>query len=230
MSVRVKICGITTLPDARAAVEAGADALGFMFYAGSKRAVGHAAAAEIIGHLPTGVTRVGVFVDPTVEEVRQAVDCCGLDVVQLHGEESPEFCARIGRSMKPDVLRAGVARRGQGLDRNVAVIKAFRMRDRESLAGLAAYRACAAWLLDSFVAGEAGGTGTGFSWELALAAQAAGHPIILAGGLTPENVLEAVRQVGPYGVDVSSGVESAPGRKEPGKMRAFVSAAKRALP
>ena len=194
MNVRVKICGITCHEDAQAAVEAGADALGFMFFAPSPRAVAGRVAAEIIRALPPFIGKVGVFVNPSEEEVLGAIAACGLDTVQLHGHEAPEFCARFG----------------------VKVIKAFRVQDAESLKALPAY-AVSGWLLDSFVPGQFGGTGAKFNWELAVAAKKLGCPVILAGGLTPENAAEAARQVEPFALDVSSGVESAPrsqGRRE----------------
>ncbi len=199
MDVRVKICGITSQADAQAAVQAGADALGFMFYEKSPRFLTAAAAAEIIATLPPFVARVGVFVDPTEERVGHTAMACNLSTIQLHGEESPEFCARLA----------------------LPVIKAFRILDAASLKPLAAYRT-AGWLLDSYVAGQPGGTGRHFNWDLALQAKQSGRPIILAGGLTPENVAEAVRRVQPFAVDVSSGVESAPGRKDAALTRAFV--------
>jgi len=203
MSSKVKICGITRVKDAIAAVEAGADALGFMFYEKSPRHLGFKQAAEIIRELPAFVAKVGVFVDATEEFVRAAIGQCGLDTLQFHGDEMPEFCRRFG-------LKA---------------IKAFRVRDEQSLRAFPAYDQ-ETWLLDSFVAGTLGGTGAIFNWELARKAGALNHRILLAGGLTPENVAEAVKQVQPYGVDVSSGVESKPGQKDPRKLREFIARAK----
>lgn len=202
MIVKVKICGITSGSDALAAVDAGADALGFMFYAPSPRNVSFGVAAEIIRQLPPFVAKVGVFVNPTEEEVRRAIGECGLDTLQFHGEETPEFCRSFG----------------------VKTMKAFRVRDAESLRQTDAY-ANEAWLLDSYVAGQLGGTGARFNWDLATEA-ARRHTVLLAGGLTPENAAEAVRKVRPYGLDVSSGVESAPGKKDAAKVRAFIAAAK----
>jgi phosphoribosylanthranilate isomerase len=203
MSVRVKICGVTRLEDAEAAVAAGADALGFMFYERSTRRVTLAEAAAICRQLPPLVSKVGVFVDAAIEVIEDAVARCGLDAVQLHGAESPAFCGRLARP----------------------VIKAVRVRGPETLAELEAY-ATAAWLLDAYVPGQPGGTGATFDWGLATQAVALGRPVILAGGLTATNVAAAVRQVRPYAVDVSSGVEREPGRKEAAAMRAFVQAAK----
>lgn len=205
MSVRVKICGITRLDDALAAVEAGADALGFVFCETSPRCVTVSVAARIVEGLPPFVAKVGLFVNAPEAQIRSVADACGLDTLQLHGEEPPEFCQRF----------------------ELKWIKAFRVRDESSLHVLPTYRA-AAWLLDSYVPGKAGGTGERFNWELARRAAGLCPRVILAGGLTPENVAEAVRQVHPYAVDVSSGVEKEPGIKDEQKVRAFIQAAKSA--
>lgn len=186
-----------------AAVEAGADALGFMFYRASPRSVANEVVAEIIRELPPFVAKVGVFVNADPDSIKQAVVQCGLDTLQFHGDESPSFCREFG----------------------VKVIKAFRIRDENSLAALTPYDR-ESWLLDSYVLGQLGGTGETFNWELAQRAVKLGSPVILAGGLTPENVSNAVRIVRPYGVDVSSGVESAQGKKDHTKVRDFIAAAK----
>lgn len=204
MSLLVKICGITNLADALTAVDAGADALGFMFYEPSARNIAPAAALEIIARLPPRVAKVGVFVNAPAETIRHIAMECGLDTVQLHGEETPEFCAQFAP---------------------LKVWKAIRVRDESSLRALPDYKTDA-WLLDSYVAGQKGGTGEKFDWELAIAANVLGRPIIFAGGLTPENIANAVHQVRPFGVDVSSGVESGPGKKDAAKVRAFIMAAK----
>jgi phosphoribosylanthranilate isomerase len=201
MTARVKICGITRLEDAAAAVACGADALGFMFYEGSPRHVSFERAGEICRGLPPFVTRVGVFVNPAAEFVREAIAACGLDAVQFHGDEPAGFCREFP----------------------VKLIKAFRMRDESTLDLLPAYKEMA-WLLDSYAPGQLGGTGKQFNWELARRAVAMHGTVILAGGLTAENVSDAVRQVGPFAVDVSSGVESAPGIKDAGLMRRFIAA------
>ncbi|WP_040548395.1 phosphoribosylanthranilate isomerase [Pedosphaera parvula] len=205
MSTVVKICGITNIEDGMAAAEAGANAIGLMFYEQSPRNVSLQTAAKIANQLPPYVIKVGVFVNPTEELVSRAVTDCGLNVLQFHGEETPEFCQLFP----------------------VMSIKAFRIKDAESLNALTDYPTDA-WLLDAYVAGQLGGTGAKFNWDLAVAAKNRGRPIFLAGGLTPENVADAIRQVQPYAVDVSSGVESAPGKKDHAKVRAFIQAAKSA--
>jgi len=201
---RVKICGITTAEDAQGAVEAGADALGFVFVPGTPRYIRPDRAAAIITALPPLVVAVGVFVDQPLEEVLAIVSTCRLGAVQLHGEEPAAYSRHLP----------------------VRVIKAFRMREAESLDGLAGYPA-QAFLLDSFVEGQPGGTGVAFPWALARSAKRHGR-IILSGGLRPETVVEAVRTVRPYGVDVSSGVERRPGQKDPEKVREFIVAVRRA--
>jgi phosphoribosylanthranilate isomerase len=203
MSVKVKICGITNVPDALAAAEAGADMIGLMFYEKSPRHITMAMAREIARQLPPFVVKVGVFVNPSEDLVSRAIGECGVTLLQFHGEETPEFCTQFG----------------------VMSMKAFRVRDAASLQPLPAYPTDA-WLLDAFSAHQLGGTGATFNWDLAREAKQFGKPIFLAGGLTPENVAEAVRRVRPFGVDVSSGVESVPGRKDPARVRAFVNAAK----
>ena len=204
MSVKVKICGITSVEDANAAVDAGADAIGLMFYEPSPRNLSLKVAAGIASSLPPFITRVGVFVNAAEDVVHKAILACGLDALQFHGDEPPEYCRKFA----------------------TRVIKAFRIRDKGSLVALKQYSSFT-WLLDSFTPGQQGGTGATFNWDLAVQAKSSGQPIILAGGLTPENVADAVAQVRPYAVDVSSGVESTAGRKDALKMRAFVAAAKK---
>lgn len=203
MEVKVKICGITNVEDGLAAAEAGADALGFVFCESSPRRVSLEAASAIIRQLPPFIMKVGVFVDAPVEQVFRAVNVCGLSLLQFHGDEPPDYCNQFG----------------------LMSMKAFRIRDASSLEPLRSYPT-EAWLLDTCVAGKPGGTGATFNWELALPAMRWGMPIFLAGGLTPENVAEAVRRMRPYGVDVSTGVEREPGRKDAAKVRAFIQAAR----
>lgn len=203
MSLKIKICGITNVADGLAATEAGADMIGLMFYERSPRHISLATAVEISRALPPFIVKVGVFVNPNEDVVMRAIGDCGVSLLQFHGEETPEFCTQFG----------------------VMSMKAFRVRDAESLADLPKYETDA-WLLDAFSPDAHGGTGAKFNWDLATEAKLMGRPIFLAGGLTPENVGAAVRQVQPFGVDVSSGVESAPGKKDHAKVRAFVLAAR----
>ncbi|MEI6780945.1 MAG: phosphoribosylanthranilate isomerase [Verrucomicrobiota bacterium] len=203
MPVKVKICGITNLPDGMAAAEAGADLLGFVFYDQSPRSISVEAAAGLIRQLPPFVMKVGVFVNAAEDLVVRAIRECGLNLVQFHGDEPAEYCLQFG----------------------LMSMKAFRVRDAASLQALRNYPTDA-WLLDAYSPGKQGGTGETFNWDLALEARAWGRPIFLAGGLSPENVAEAVQRARPFAVDVSSGVEAAPGRKDHAKVRAFIQAAK----
>jgi len=200
--VRVKICGITRVEDALHAVGAGADALGFVFYGRSPRYISPEHAKEIISVLPPFVQTVGLFVNAEAGFVNDIADRCGLDMIQLHGDEPPEFCELVRHR----------------------VIKAFRVRDMKSLDSVRDYRV-AGILLDAYSPHAYGGTGLTFDWDFARSASVHG-PIILAGGLTPDNVREAVNKVAPYAVDVSSGVESAPGKKDPQKVSDFIRRAK----
>jgi len=199
---RIKICGLTRTEDVLAAVRLGADALGFIFVQESPRRVNPETVAEIIRRISPLVTRVGVFKDQDPEWIRGVVAQCGLHIVQLHGQESPEYCKSLG----------------------LEFIKAFRIRDEASLKPLGAYHPLAlrkAFLLDTFVPGQAGGTGKTFDWRLAQMASEF-SPIILSGGINPENVGEAIARVRPFAVDVSSGVEEAPGKKDPARIEAFM--------
>jgi phosphoribosylanthranilate isomerase len=202
--MRVKICGIRDLKTALAAIEAGADALGFVFAEKSPRRISPDAAREISLSLPPFIARVGVFVDVPAAVVLQIADFCRLDVLQLHGGEPPDYC----RSLP------------------FKVVKAFRVRDGHSLRGANDYPADAV-LLDAFVPGLAGGTGESFNWELVVKAGLK-KPVILAGGLSPANVRQAVAAVRPYAVDVSSGVET-DGKKDLEKIRLFIQRAKEVL-
>jgi len=197
--VKVKICGITSLEDALAAVAAGADALGFVFHSASPRHISPQQAADIIKLLPPFIQTVGLFVDEARDTVNTTADRCGLDIIQLHGEESPEYCGSVRRR----------------------VIKAFRVKDITTLDSLLQYRV-AGCLLDAWSPAAHGGTGQTFNWGIAAEAVKRGHRIVLAGGLAPDNVAEAVKCVNPYAVDVSSGVECSPGRKDGGKIIKFI--------
>ncbi|MEW5894718.1 MAG: phosphoribosylanthranilate isomerase [Candidatus Omnitrophota bacterium] len=200
--IRVKICGITNEKDALDAVKAGADAIGFIFYKKSPRYVGPFKAKKIIDILPPFVTPVGVFVDQTEGAVKEILRYSGIRAAQFHGKESPEYCRRFKRDF--------------------TVIKAFRIEDRLDEDLLKSYEVHA-YLLDTFVEGVEGGTGQTFNWQLARSAKSMNVPIILSGGLNYNNVSEAVATVGPYAVDVSSGVEEGghPGKKLKRSMELF---------
>jgi phosphoribosylanthranilate isomerase len=202
MGVKIKICGITNLDDAWAAIDAGADALGFILYEASPRYVPLSQLGKILGEIPPFISRVGVFVNAAEEVVLRSAGC-GLDTLQFHGHETSTFCN--GFPFK--------------------TIKAFLVKDPTSLAGMTSY-ARQAWLLDTYVAGQHGGTGSTFNWEIAAEAVKLSRSVILAGGLTPGNVAGAVAQVRPYAVDVSSGVELKPGKKDATKLRDFIAAAR----
>ncbi len=196
---RVKICGITRPEQARAAAGAGADAIGLMFYEPSPRFVTRARAAAVCAVLPPLVSIVGVFVNPEPREVEAVVEGLPVDLLQFHGEEPPELCAGTGRPY----------------------VKAVRVRTRDDIVEAAArYADARALLLDAYHDALWGGTGRRFDWNVVPGD--AGHPIILAGGLTPENVADAIRFVRPFAVDVSGGVESAPGEKDPESMERFM--------
>lgn len=186
------------------AVEAGADALGFVLYAASPRHVTPQQAAEIIRTLPPFVQTVGLFVNEDPSTVNMLADQCGLDIVQLHGEETPAYCATIRRR----------------------VIKAFRIKDLCDLDVLPSFNV-SGYLLDAWSPLAHGGTGQTFNWDIAAEAVKRGHRIILAGGLTPANIAESIRHVAPYGVDISSGVEISPGCKDAEKVRRFIDEATR---
>lgn len=206
--IRVKICGVTRWEDAELACELGASAIGFNFYEKSPRAIAPAAAWEIIHKLPPFVAPVGVFVNWDSAAVLALAKSLRLAAVQLHGDESP---ARVAECAK-----------------QLPVIKAIRAGENFRQSELAGYKSASAFLFDAAPAGKSGGQfgGTGHLADWNAAREAANsHHVILAGGLTPENVAEAVRSVAPYAVDVASGVESSPGVKDPAKLRAFFAAA-----
>lgn len=199
--VRSKICGITRIEDALIAAEAGADAIGLVFYAKSPRAVSVQQAQAIIAALPPFVTSVGLFVNAGRDELNAILEVVPLDLLQFHGDEAPGFCDGFNRPY----------------------IKALRVRSGEDVAArIEAYGQASGILLDTYVPGVPGGTGLAFDW--ALVPQDLSVPIILAGGLTSENVRNAIEQVRPYAVDVSGGVEAGKGIKDAGKVRAFVRA------
>lgn len=223
LGFRVKICGLRTPADLRAAVDAGADAVGLNFHPPSPRFVSHVQAAELSAGLPTGVQRIGVFVNLSLEELLATQEAAKLTGLQLHGDEPPELLAALRKQAAPGTL----------------LVRAFRVRGTEGLQAVEDYlSACRdlsaepdLMLLDAFQPNAYGGTGAVLDWP-ALAAWKPAFPtppLVLAGGLVPENVAEAIRSVRPTGVDVASGVESAPGVKDPEKVAAFVRNARAAF-
>lgn len=204
MNRKIKICGITNLEDALAVVEAGADALGFVFYKASPRCVGADVVRGIVKLLPPFVFPIGVFVNEDLRVVRDLMDSCGLALAQLHGDETAAYCEDLGRP----------------------VLKAIRLRSIGSFLSLAEYKGRSqvrGFVIDAFSESAYGGTGRIADWTLAAEAAKAA-PVLLAGGLTPDNVAEAIQTVRPYGVDVSSGVEASPGKKDAVKVKAFIRA------
>ena len=202
MRTRVKICGITRPADARAAAEAGADAIGLVFYPPSPRFLSVERAREIRDALPPFVQTVALFVNPDAAQVSQVIGRVHPAMLQFHGEETPDFCAQFG----------------------LPFVKACRLKPGVDVLGyFRPFAGAAAWLVDSFVP-EYGGVGESFDWSLVPAAlrDMGDKPLILSGGLTRDNVAEALRRVRPWGVDVSSGVESAKGIKDTAKMAAFI--------
>ena len=207
MIPKIKICGITNLHDAHMALGAGADALGFVFYAQSPRHVDRHMVKAIVSQLPPFVLTVGVFVNETPTHIRDIMDDCRLALAQLHGDETPVFCESLERP----------------------ALKGIRLRDHRSLLAFAEYRGRAGvrgFVVDAFSEKAYGGTGQQADWGLAAEAAKAA-PVVLAGGLTPNNVQEAIERVQPYGVDVSSGVEVCPGEKDHAKIRAFIHAVRK---
>ncbi len=199
MRTRIKICGITRLEDAQAVAAHGADALGLIFYRPSPRFVGLERARAIVQGAPAFLTTVAVFVNPSREEVEEVIRRCGVDLLQFHGDEGPEFC----ESFERPYIKAARIRPGMNL-----------------LEYLSPYTSARAWMLDAYHEDLWGGTGGSFDWSLVPARPA--RPIILSGGLTPENVGAAVERARPYAVDVSTGVESAKGVKDAKRIAAFV--------
>jgi phosphoribosylanthranilate isomerase len=203
--VRVKICGVRSLEEAEAAVEAGADALGFNFWPRSPRYIGPDAARSVIRQISPLVSAIGVFVNEDPLRIAEIVSSAGLNAVQLHGDETPEFCAGLG---------------------SIKIIKAIRVADDFDCASIKRYPVSAI-LLDTGVKGSYGGTGKRFDWNVAIEAKLYAR-IILAGGLTIENVAEAIKSVNPFAIDVCSGIESEPGRKDIDKLRRFMAEVVRA--
>jgi phosphoribosylanthranilate isomerase len=204
---KVKICGITNLEDARLAVECGADAIGFNFFQGSKRYVDEGCAKSIVERLQSPVLKVGVFVDQSIEEIIDIEEIVWLDAIQLHGEESSDFINALRKQSQ------------------AKIIKAFRVGPEFDTEMLGTY-AVDAIMLDSYSASEHGGTGQIFDWNTASHVASIIDHVYLAGGLNPDNVAEAIRTVKPFAVDVASGVESSPRKKDANKMEAFMRNAK----
>jgi phosphoribosylanthranilate isomerase len=204
VSTRVKFCGITRPADAELAVSLDAWAIGMILWPASPRALSPDLAAGIAADVRRKVEIVGVFVNPTLDEVAEMADLIGLTIVQLHGQEGPVFCAEVAR-------RTGCR-----------IIKAARVRGRADIQALAPFHTDF-HLLDGYRAGQPGGTGQTFVWEL-VAGRRSGVPLILSGGLTAGNVAQAIRTLGPYAVDVASGTEASPGVKDPARMREFAAA------
>ena len=197
---KIKICGLTNKEDAKEAARLGADFAGFIFYKRSPRYIEPKDARAIAGTLPAEVIKVGVFVDERLETISEAARLAGLDMAQLHGEEGPEHCSSVRKRIK--------------------VIKAFRTRDAKDLEKINEYDADF-YLLDTYREGKPGGTGEAFDWNI-LSDKRFSRPVILSGGLRPDNVREAIQKVSPYGLDVSSGVEKSPGKKDLVLMRKFI--------
>jgi phosphoribosylanthranilate isomerase len=200
---KIKICGITNLKDALMAAKLGADAIGFVF-AKSTRRITPEKAGDIVLKLPWKLVRIGVFVNEKPERVNRVVRVCGLDLVQLHGDETPAYCKKISSR----------------------IIKAVRIKSKKDIEKIKKYKV-AAVLLDAYSKSKYGGTGKTFDWNLAKNVKRSKVPVILSGGLNEKNIMEAIKKVRPYAVDVSSGVESSPGCKNAKKMKKVIEIAKR---
>ena len=203
--VKVKICGITNLDDARSAVAAGCDALGFVFYRKSPRHISPEDVSGIIRKLPGKIVKVGVFVDEKAQRIKNIAKLCRLDFVQLHGRESVNFCKKL---------------------KGLKIIKAFRVKGTIDENDISRYKV-KAYLFDTYVKSKAGGTGKSFNWSLLCGIKRTKTPVFLSGGISSKNVKKAVKTVKPQWVDVSSSVEKLPGRKDAKKVREFIKAAKR---
>lgn len=219
--VKIKICGITNENDARWAASAGVDFIGLNFYKNSPRKISLNMAKNITSSLPEFVMPVGIFVDEEMESVLKIVKKAQIKAVQLHGSESPEYCAelkeKVSTTVPPDTLWEGTLK----------IIKAFRINENFQTEQTAGYQNVDYFLLDAYTEGLAGGTGQTFNWDIALEIKKSGKPVFLSGGLTPENVAEAIKKVEPFAVDVCSGIERTPTRKDFDKMLAFVKAVRK---
>lgn len=210
--VRVKFCGITSLKDAKNAVSVGADAIGFVFFRESPRYISPENTEAIIKELPPFMTSVGVFVNEDLRFIEECVERCGLDAVQLHGDEDIEYCLRF----------KGLRFKG------VKLIKAVRIKNKESLRSIEKGDPSDAILLDTYRSDVFGGTGEGFDRTIALLAKEYAKRLIISGGLNSDNVYDVIKKISPYGVDVSSGIESSPGRKNIELMEEFIKEVRRA--
>lgn len=200
--VKVKFCGITRLEDALDSARLGVHAIGFVFVKKSPRYITPKKVCNIITQLPPLVLRVGVFMDENIDEIKKIISLSKIDIVQLHGQESPQFCKKLKKTTR--------------------IIKALRVKDREILNLIPKYKFVDAILLDSYDAKNLGGSGKTFDWDIAREARKFNIPVILSGGLNPDNVKEAIREVNPYAVDVSSGIEHVPGIKDHELMARFI--------
>ena len=222
---KIKICGITNKRDAIAAAGLSIDMMGFVFYNGSKRYVEPKIVRDIANELPPFIAKVGVFVNLDKNKVLEIAEECALDMLQFHGDETPDYCAgfsaaKIGGSL-PD--RQAGAFGGKG---PYKIMKAFRIKDGGSLKGINDYDVDF-YMLDAYSEKSKGGTGKSFDWKIIESFEFL-KPVILSGGLTPDNVRDAIEKLSPYGVDVSSGVEASPGKKDITLMKKFVENVRRA--
>jgi phosphoribosylanthranilate isomerase len=202
--IKVKICGITNLEDAQAAIDAGADALGFVFYKKSPRYINPKIAQTIIQKLPNHITKIGVFVNAKEKEIKKIARLCKLDMLQFHGSESPQFCGKFN---------------------NYKIIKVFRIKDSINFKNIVKYNTFA-YLFDTYVLSKIGGTGKKFNWGLIRNISSLGKPLFLSGGLTEKNVQTAIKIARPAWLDVSSSVENKPGVKNKEKIKSFIAAVK----
>jgi len=205
--VKIKICGITKLQDALKAHEFGADFVGFIFFENSPRKIDNECARCIVEVLPKGLLKVGLFFNQDLKKVKDTAKMCHLDVLQLHGDETPDYCERLKKYFK--------------------IIKAFKVKDASSIEATDHYDSVDYYLFDTYAKGIPGGTGKSFNWDI-LEGRDFRKPIFLAGGLTPKNVAKAIKKVAPYAVDVASGVEKSPGKKDYRLLKEFIDNAKNA--
>ncbi len=202
--VKIKICGITNLEDALNSVKAGCNALGFVFYRKSPRYITPKKASQIVKHIPTHILKIGVFVDAKEKTIKRIAKLCNLDMLQFHGNESPEFCKKF---------------------KGYKIIKAFRIKDKIDPRKILKYKTFA-YLFDTFVDSRPGGTGKNFNWKLVRHIDGLTRPVFLSGGLTAKNVRKAIEVVHPKWVDVSSSIEVSPGKKDYKKVKKFIEAVK----